>query len=54
MAMFLFRGAARGSHPDSLFSVNLADVILLMLSGAFVALGVVALFAKLKHKPPDR
>ena len=48
MAMFMFRAASRGSHQDSLFSVNLADVILLMLSGMFVGLGVLALFTKRK------
>lgn len=54
MAMLLFRGASRGSHQDSLFSVNIADVILLMASGAFVGLGVLALFGKFKRTPPDR
>lgn len=54
MATFMFYGAARGSHQDSLFSVNIADVILLMASGAFVGLGLLALFGKNKFKPADR
>jgi hypothetical protein len=52
MAAFMFRAASRGSHQDALFSVNIADVILLMLSGCFVGLGLLAVFRKLKL--PDR
>jgi hypothetical protein len=59
MAMFMFTGATYGSHQDSLFSVNLADVILLMGSGAFVGMGILALFVgKIKTRwqaqSPDR
>ena len=54
MAAFMIRAASRGSHQDALFSVNIADVILLVLSGAFVGVGVLALIGKLKIKPTDR
>ncbi len=54
MAIFMFYAASRGSHQDSLFSVNIADVMLLMQSGLFVGIGLLAFFHKPTIKTPDR
>jgi len=55
MAMFMFRAASYGGSGGShLASLNVADVILILLSGACIGFGALALFGKLKIKAPDR
>lgn len=55
MAMFMFKAASYGGSGGShLASLNVADVILILLSGAFFGFGALALFGKLKTKAPDR
>jgi len=55
IAMGMFNAASYGGSGGShLASLNVVDVILMLLSGAFVGFGALALFGKLKTKSPDR
>lgn len=53
-AMTMFMAASHGANGSKLASLNVADIVLLMGSGFFAGIGVLALFDRLRLKRSDR